>query len=80
VFAIFFPPQRIAHTQIVPRDSRQGFTPANNTFPTFIHGHSFKTHKNLIPQFFRQQLHRLCPGAVGFCVFTRRAGFRVIQR
>jgi len=80
VFAAYFPTQYIAHPRIIPLDTRPGSASINNTFPTKEHFQLFKTCKNLIPQFFRQQLHRLCTGPVVLCVFTRYAGCLTIRR
>jgi hypothetical protein len=78
VFAKYFSPQRsIVNVETNPRDSRQGLTPAKDIFKHF---QFFKKHQRSFFQFFRQQLHRLRSVTIVFCVFTRRAGFDVIQR
>jgi len=79
VFAAYFPTQRITHTRIISLDTRPGSASINNTFPAREHFQLFKT-KNLIPQFFRQQLYRLYTGPVVLCVFTRHAGCEIIRR
>ena len=78
VFAMYFSPQpSIVKAEINPCDSRQGLTPAKYIFQHF---QSFNKHQRSLLQFFRQQLHRLRSVTIVFCVFTRRAGFEIIQR